>query len=77
MGILTVKSKLYKFGVFSKKRILTLLKMNGPRSVNSRQLLSMFIKEHLNGFVLFTEMSTPLHYYVWISKNLRIFMCVC
>ena len=36
MGILTVKSKIYKFGVFSNKGILILLKINGSRLVNSR-----------------------------------------
>ena len=61
MGILTFRSKIYKFGVFSNKGILILLRMNGSRSMKSRQLLSIFIEEHLNGFVLFTEGSTLLH----------------
>ena len=61
MGILTVESRIYKFGVFSNKGTLILLKINGSRSANSRQLLSILIKEHLNGFTLFTEVSTLLH----------------
>ena len=120
MQILRVKSKIYKFGVFSNKGILILLKINASRSVHFRWLLSIqvgsclnwifwehenqsgllviwliyiklyrkketkfwkkiwakqeygltavrlkwdlpvFIKEHINGFVLFTKWSTPL-----------------
>ena len=57
MGILIVTSKICKFWVF-----LILLKINGSRSVKTRQLINIFIKEYLYGFVLFTEVSTPLHY---------------
>ena len=64
MAILTVKSKMYMFGVFSNIGILILLKINGSRSVNSRRRINVLIKDHLYGFVLFTQMSTPLHYYV-------------
>ena len=61
MGILTVESRIYKCGVFSNKGILILLKINGSRSVNSRKLLNIFMKEHLNSFILFTKVSTLLH----------------
>ena len=60
MGFLTVKSRIYKFGVFSNKGILILLKINGPISVNSRQLLSIFMKNI--GMVLYCLPMCQLHY---------------
>ena len=54
MGILTVKSKIYEFGVFSNKGNLILLKIKGSRSVKSRQLLRIFIEEDLDGLIQFT-----------------------